>query len=96
MSSNQPQASLDPKSEQNLSTLVSMAINYPSPPLCIVPAELSVQQGEKVILELSNGHKLTGKLHSFDSEKGNISVTIDDDDKPKTHGMHEIVRRIIV
>ena len=91
MSSNQPQASLDPKPEQNLSTLMSKAINYPTPPLCIVPAEMGVQQGEKVILELTNGHKLIGKLHSFDSEKGNISVAIDDDDdKPKAHGMHEI------
>ena len=91
MSSNQSQASLDPKPEQNLSTLMSKAINYPTPPLCIVPAEMGVQQGEKVILELTNGHKLIGKLHSFDSEKGNISVAIDDDDdKPKAHGMHEI------
>ena len=90
MSSNQPQTSLHPNPEQNLSTLMSKAINYPTPPLCIVPAEMSVQQGEKVILELSNGHKLIGKLHSFDSEKGNISVAIDDNDKPKLHGMHEI------
>ena len=90
MSGNQPQASLDPKPEQNLSMLMSKAINYPTPPLCIVPVEMGVQQGEKVILELSNGHKLTGKLHAFDSEKGNISVTIENDDKPKTHGMHEI------
>ena len=90
MSSNQPQVTLDPKPEQNLSTLMSKAINYPTPPLCIVPTEMGVQQGEKVILELSNGHKLIGKLHSFDSEKGNISVAIDDDDKPKAHGMHEI------
>ncbi len=69
---------------------MSEAINYPTPPLCVTPAEMSVQQGEKVILELSNGHKLIGKLHSFDSEKGNISVAIDDNDNPKTHGMHEI------
>ena len=65
-------------------------INYPTPPLCTVPAEMSVQRGEKVILELNNGHKLIGKFDAFDSEKGNIGIIVDGIDKAKTHGMHEI------
>lgn len=84
------QSSLDAGPDRHISKAMSKAINYPTPPLCVVPAEMSVQRGEKVILELNNGHKLIGKLGNFDSEKGNISVAVDDHDDPKVHGMHEI------
>ena len=90
MSSNQPQLARDQKVEPPVSDKMGQAINYPTPPLCIVPTEMRVQRGENVVLELNNGHKLTGKLEKFDSEKGNISVLVDGADKPKINGMHEI------
>ena len=90
MSSNQLQSALDQTADQPVSKDMSQAINYPTPPLCIVPEEMKVRHGEKVVLELNDGHKLVGKLEKFDSEKGNISVAVEDLDKPKVHGMHEI------
>ena len=90
MAANRPQTSQDSGLDQDFANPMSKEINYPTPPLCSVSAETSVKQGEKVILELNNGHKLIGKLDSFDSEKGNIGVDIDDHEKPKVHGMHEI------
>lgn len=65
-------------------------INFPTPPLCAVSAEMRVQYGEKVIVELNDGRKLMGKLENFDAEKGNIGVVLDGDNQTKTHGMHEI------
>jgi len=90
MSRNQSQSALDQTADQSGSTDAGQAINYPSPPLCVVTDDMSVKHGEKVILELNNGHKLVGKLEKFDSEKGNVGVLLDDHDKPKVHGMHEI------
>jgi type II secretory ATPase GspE/PulE/Tfp pilus assembly ATPase PilB-like protein len=90
MPGDQLQSHLAAKPDRPLSKLMSKAIDYPSPPLCIVPPEMSVHQGENVILELNNGHKLIGKLAMFDSEKGNISVAVDEHDNPEIHGMHEI------
>jgi type II secretory ATPase GspE/PulE/Tfp pilus assembly ATPase PilB-like protein len=87
---NRLQASNAAQPDQHPSQPVGKPIHYPTPPLCIVPDDVSVKQGEKVILELNNGHKLIGKLEAFDSEKGNISVLLDEHDDPKIHGMHEI------
>lgn len=90
MSSNQLQSSLELSTDQQSSKDMHEVINYPTPPLCIVSDEMSVRHGENVVLELNNGHKLNGKLENFDSEKGNISLSVDENDNPKVHGMHEI------
>ena len=90
MPGKQLQSSPDTALAQDLAETTSESIEYPTPPLCVVPPDMEVQQGDEVILELSNGSKITGKLDAFDSEEGNISITIDDEDKPKVHGMHEI------
>ena len=76
--------------EQHASKSASNPINYPTPPLCIVSDDNGVKQGEKVIVELNNGHKLIGQLEMFDSEEGNVSVVLEGDEKPETRGMHEI------
>ena len=65
-------------------------INFPTPPMCAVPDEMRVQGGEKVVVELSDGRKLIGKLELFDTEKGNIGVIPDGEKSIETHGMHEI------
>ncbi|MEJ2650210.1 MAG: ATPase, T2SS/T4P/T4SS family [Gammaproteobacteria bacterium] len=90
MSGNQLQSSLDTLPEQKVTEVMGEVIDYPTPPLCVANNETSVHHGEKAILELNNGHKLIGKLDAFDSDKGNISIAIDDHEKPKKHGMHEI------
>lgn len=90
MSTNQLQSSLDTIPDQEPSKVTCEAINYPTPPLCIVSDEICVHQGEKVILELDNGQNLVGKLEKFDSDDGSISVTVDDNENPRTHGMHEV------
>lgn len=84
------QSSLAATPEQHASKPLSNTINYPTPPLCIVSDDNGVNQGEKVIVELSNGHKLIGQLEMFDSEEGNVSVLLEGDDNPETRGTHEI------
>lgn len=90
MTGNQSQSALEADTQQQPSMDTGEVIDYPTPPLCVVQDEMQVRHGEKVILELNNGNKLTGKLEDFDSDKGNIRVLIDDKSGPKVHGMHEI------
>jgi type II secretory ATPase GspE/PulE/Tfp pilus assembly ATPase PilB-like protein len=65
-------------------------VNFPTPPLCAVPAELQVQYGEKVIVELSDGRKLIGSLTLFDPDKGEVGVIAEGEARPAVHGVHEL------
>jgi type II secretory ATPase GspE/PulE/Tfp pilus assembly ATPase PilB-like protein len=65
-------------------------INYPTPPLCAVSADMRVQYGEKVIVELGDGRNLIGKLAKFDPDKGNVGIELEGESSVQHHGMHEI------
>ncbi len=66
------------------------ALDLPVPPLCALRAETAIHQGERTVVELIDGRKLIGKLMSFDADKGKIGILIEEQEKIKKLGMHEL------
>src|SRR3569832_1837857 len=66
------------------------AVDLPVPPLCAASDETVIRRGERVVVELIGGRKLIGKLVRFDADKGSIAMMLDDADRQKILGMHEI------
>src|SRR3569832_1618110 len=58
--------------------------------LCVASDETVIRRGEREVVELIGGRKLIGKLVRFDADKGSIAMMLDDADRQKILGMHEI------
>src|SRR3569833_1800503 len=66
------------------------AVDLSVPPVCAASDETVIRRGERVVVELIGGRKLIGKLVRFDADKGSIAMMLDDADRLKILGMHEI------
>src|SRR3569832_1940516 len=66
------------------------AVDLPVPPLCAASDETVFRRGERVVVELLGGRKLIGKLVRFDADKGSNTMKLDNADRQKILGMHEI------
>src|SRR3569832_1178474 len=66
------------------------AVDLPVPPLSAASDEAVIRRGERVVVELIGGRNLIGKLVRFDADKGSIAMMLDDADRQKILGMHEI------
>src|SRR3569832_498967 len=64
----------------------------PAPPPRAARAAPAPRRGARVVVELIGGRKLIGKLVRFDADKGSIAMMLDDADRQKILGMHEIRR----